>query len=110
MLLALIFASALPLWPKGGLLRSLHPHHPMNSPHLPSPLHARCSEGANYMDMTHSLASSLRPQDGAGSSAPSSSLRVHVVQLSANYCARVADVASYGEVNREVRAGGCSLE
>ena len=83
----------------------------MNSPHLPSPLHARCSEGANYMDMTHSLAaSSLRPQEGAGSSAPSSSLRVHVVQLSANYCARVADVASYGEVNREVRAGGCSLE
>jgi translation initiation factor eIF-2B subunit gamma len=31
----------------------------------------------------------------------SSALRVHIVQPG-NYCARVADVASYGDVNREV--------
>ena len=80
----------------------------MTSPHLHTlTLHAHCSEGTSYMNMTHSLAasSSLRPQEGAGGSAPSS-LRVHVVQLSANYCARVADVTSYGEVNREVRGRG----
>ena len=63
--------------------------------------------GANYMEMTHSLSSCSSSSALAGqqSSSAASSLRVHVVQHSANYCARVADLASYGEVNREVSQG-----
>jgi len=71
---------------------------------LLDPTHATTSaptlhawSGANYMDMAHSLPS-------CSSSAAASSLRVHVVQQG-NYCARIADVASYGEVNREVSDG-----
>ena len=55
--------------------------------------------GSNYMSMTHSISCSNSSSQDPG---PCSSLRVHVVQHSTNYCARVADVTSYGEVNREV--------
>lgn len=52
----------------------------------------RILAGADYMDMSHGTSTSV--QEGNG-------LRVHIVQPG-TYCARVADVLGYGEVNREV--------
>ncbi|GAX72742.1 hypothetical protein CEUSTIGMA_g198.t1 [Chlamydomonas eustigma] len=65
--------------------------------------------GSNYVDMAHSMPPvggalslvSRVPPSGSASSAPSS-LRVHVVQHSNNYCARVTSHETFGEVNREV--------
>mmetsp|Transcript_15489 Transcript_15489/g.33608 ORF Transcript_15489/g.33608 Transcript_15489/m.33608 type:complete len:476 (-) Transcript_15489:297-1724(-) len=58
---------------------------------------AKALPGAHYMAMSHDTAPQQPHHSGSACS-----LRVHVVEPGTNYCARVADVQSYGEVNREV--------
>lgn len=55
--------------------------------------------GADFMELSHTSSTSAQ-----AAAAETSMLRVHIVQPGVHYCARVADVVSYGDVNREVGA------
>uniref|UniRef100_A0A7R9VHL7 Translation initiation factor eIF2B subunit gamma n=1 Tax=Chlamydomonas euryale TaxID=1486919 RepID=A0A7R9VHL7_9CHLO len=60
--------------------------------------------GDRYLDMSHArhLAGNGPGELGAPAGAVSGLMRVHVVDPATNYCSRVCDVRTYGEVNREV--------